>query len=84
MYSVEIPTQESIQIKLHDSWGDVIIQVDGCDYAILPDCDIKDLDLNEVGRWVDETYYEAPYTDEQYIVPRLSSESFQVKEEKDA
>ena len=77
--TTEIETKEGITIICSDlSWGDdeVLIKVDGIDYAIISHATIEDLDLDIVKTWVEETYYSDDYKCSAYMPSRLHNTNF--------
>ena len=73
---MNIPTNEPIEIGLEDMISDVLITVDGIDYAVISNCSIDDLDLDNVKNWVEETYYDNSYLSSAYVAAYMSSEGF--------
>jgi hypothetical protein len=82
--NIEIETTEPITIICRDiGCGDdeVLITVDGIDYAIIPHATVEDLDLDIVRVWVEETYYSDDYKSCAFMPSRLSNTNF-LKEQK--
>ena len=75
----ELKTNEPIKITYEDSsYGDpqVLIQVDGIDYAIIKHAESNELDMDEVTEWVEETYYDGDYKSDAYSPSYLDAENF--------
>ena len=78
VFHKELQTSEPIKIIVEDSaWGnEVLVKVDGIDYAIIRHADMEELDEAKIVEWVEETYYEGDYKSSAYTPPSFDAKEF--------
>lgn len=73
---VFLQNNEGIEIKLELEQSDLLIQIDGKDYASMSNVyDIDDLNLNDLKDWIIETYYDHDF--DYGLINYLNADNFQ-------
>jgi len=68
-----IETKESIKITWEIVDNMFVAKVDGIDYAIVDDVSDEDeLNLDNIGKWIDDTYHDEDYKSSAYEPPHIS------------
>lgn len=74
---IKLHTIEPIELCIDQDGADLIITVDGYDYAYIGDVDtLDDVDIESVVDWVNNTYYDVEYNERHYIPNRLNKRQF--------